>query len=223
MDKVVKEGDSCHHGYGAISVGSFCCPPSFRVHSAADPGVTPPFGLLHRLGFQMQELGFRSGDEIIATRRASLAAPALHPGPEGRGFPRYLGKPVVRLHPHQDNIPVEFGSDIVVLANKPAVLHLPSMPSVLDWQRKPWAVEVKNLGRGVVAIVGKAQFSAQVNVDRTLQIQSCNDVRSRAGDRPDLEGRSRGTGWGGDAGDGIRPANRPSGLAKQIDWRDFRR
>ena len=69
-------------------------------------------------------------------------------------------KPVVRLHPHQDNIPVEFGSDIVVLANEPAVLHLPSMPSALDWQRKPWAVEVKNLGRGVVAIVGKAQFSA---------------------------------------------------------------
>jgi hypothetical protein len=81
-------------------------------------------------------------------------------------------KPVVRLHPHQDNIPVEFGGDIVVLANGPAVLHLPSMPPVLDSQRKPWAVEVKNLGPGAVTIVGKAQFTAQVNVDRTLEIQS---------------------------------------------------
>jgi hypothetical protein len=81
-------------------------------------------------------------------------------------------KPVVRLHPHQDNIPVEFGGDMVVLANGPAVLHLPGIPPVLDSERKPWGVEVKNLGPGVVTIVGKAQFSAQVNVDRTLQIQS---------------------------------------------------
>jgi hypothetical protein len=59
-----------------------------------------------------------------------------------------------------------------VLANGPAVLHLPSIPPVLDSQRKPWAVEVKNLGPGVVTIIGKAQFTAQVNVDRTLEIQS---------------------------------------------------
>jgi hypothetical protein len=81
-------------------------------------------------------------------------------------------KPLVRLHPHQDNIPVEFGGDLVVLGNGPAVLHLPSIPPVLDSQRKPWAVEVKNLGPGVVTIIGKAQFTAQVNVDRTLEIQS---------------------------------------------------
>ena len=79
---------------------------------------------------------------------------------------------MVRLHPHQDNIPVEFDGDLVVPANGAAVLHLPSILPVLDSQRKPSEVEVKNLGPGVVTIVGKAQFTAQVNVDRTLQIQS---------------------------------------------------
>jgi hypothetical protein len=81
-------------------------------------------------------------------------------------------KPGVRLDPHQDNIPVEFGGDMVVLANGPAVLHLASIPPVLDSERKRWAVEVKNLGLGVVTIVGKARFSARVDVNRRLQIQS---------------------------------------------------
>ena len=87
-------------------------------------------------------------------------------------------KPVVRLHLHQDNIPVEFGGDLLVLANGPAVLHLPSTPPVLDSQRKQWMIAVKNLGPGMVTIVGKAQFSAQVNVDRTVQIKSNGAIYS---------------------------------------------
>jgi hypothetical protein len=87
-------------------------------------------------------------------------------------------KPLVRLHPHQENIPVEFGGDLVVLGNGPTVLHLPSIPPLLDAQRKPWAVELKNLGPGMVTIVGKAQFTAQVNVNRTLQIKSNGVVYS---------------------------------------------
>ena len=81
-------------------------------------------------------------------------------------------KPLVRLHPHQDNIPVEFGGDLVVVGDGPAVLHLPSTPPLLDAKRKPWEVEVKNEGPGMVTVVGKAQFTAQVNVNRTLQIKS---------------------------------------------------
>ena len=81
-------------------------------------------------------------------------------------------KPVVRLRPLQDNIPVEFGGDKVVLSNGPTVLHLPSAPPTLDAQRKPWAVDVKNLGPGTVTIVGIAQFSIQVKVDRTVHILS---------------------------------------------------
>jgi hypothetical protein len=49
---------------------------------------------------------------------------------------------------------------------------------VLDSQRKPWAVELKNQGSGMVTIVGKAQFTAQVNVNRTLQIKSNGVVYS---------------------------------------------
>lgn len=81
-------------------------------------------------------------------------------------------RPVVRLHLHQDNIPVEFGGALLVLTNGPAVLHLPNTPPALDSHRKPWAVAVKNLGPGMVTILGKAQFSAQVSVDRTVQIES---------------------------------------------------
>lgn len=81
-------------------------------------------------------------------------------------------KPVVRLHLHQDNIPVEFGGDMVVLTNGPSVVYLPSTPPALDKQRKPWAIAVKNLGPGVVTIAGKAQFTAEVRADQTVQIKS---------------------------------------------------
>jgi hypothetical protein len=46
-------------------------------------GRDPPLGLLHKLGIQMQELGFSFPRENRSTRRASLAAlyiPALKDG-----------------------------------------------------------------------------------------------------------------------------------------------
>jgi hypothetical protein len=81
-------------------------------------------------------------------------------------------KPVVHLRAHQDFIPVEFGGDLVVFANGPTVVHLPNIPPKLDSQRMPWSVDLKNLGPGPVTIVGKAQFTVQVNVNRTVQIKS---------------------------------------------------
>jgi hypothetical protein len=89
-------------------------------------------------------------------------------------------KPVVHLRAQQDNIPVEFGGDLVVLSNGPAVVHLPGTPPTLDVQRKPWAVDVKNLGPATVTIVGKAQFSIQINVDHTIRIKSNGVVYSIA-------------------------------------------
>lgn len=80
-------------------------------------------------------------------------------------------KPVVHLRTHQDFIPVEYGGDLVVLANGPKVVHLPNLPPMLDSQRKPWSVNLENLGPGTVTIVGKAQFTVQVDVDRTVQIK----------------------------------------------------
>ena len=81
-------------------------------------------------------------------------------------------KPVVHLHPHQDFIPVEFGGDLVVVANGPTVVHLPNRPPTLDSRRMPWSIDVKNLGPGTVTIVGNAQFTVQVDVDRTVRIKS---------------------------------------------------
>jgi hypothetical protein len=81
-------------------------------------------------------------------------------------------KPVVHLHPHQDFIPTEFGGDVVEIVNGPTVVHLPNLPPALDSQRRPWCVYVKNLGPTSVTIVGKSQFSVEVNVDRIVQIKS---------------------------------------------------
>ncbi len=87
-------------------------------------------------------------------------------------FKTLQDRPVVRLHPHQDNIPVEFGGDVLVLTNGPSVVHLPTAPPGLNAQRKPWVISVKNLGPVAVTVVGKAQFTAQVRVDQTIQIKS---------------------------------------------------
>jgi hypothetical protein len=87
-------------------------------------------------------------------------------------MPTLQDKPVVHLHPHQDNIPVDFGGELLVLANGPTVVHLPSLPPMMDSERRPWSVDVENLGPGVVTVVGKAQFSVQIKVDHTVRIKS---------------------------------------------------
>jgi len=81
-------------------------------------------------------------------------------------------KPVVHLHSHQDSIPVEFGGDLLVLANGPAIVHLPYLLPRLDSQRKPWSIYVQNLGPNMVRVVGKSEFSVDVNIGRTVEIKS---------------------------------------------------
>jgi len=89
-------------------------------------------------------------------------------------------KPVVHLHPHQDSIPAEFGGDLLVLVNGPTVVHLPNLFPTLDSQRRPWSVYVKNLGPGMVTIVGKSQFTVDVNVNRTVEIKSNGEAYASA-------------------------------------------
>lgn len=81
-------------------------------------------------------------------------------------------RPVVHLHPHQDFIPVEFGGDTVVVASGPKIVHLPSLPPTLDSQRKPWSINVRNLGPGSITVVGKSDFTVRIDVDRTIEIKS---------------------------------------------------
>jgi len=89
-------------------------------------------------------------------------------------------KPVVHLHPHQDFIPVEFGGDLVVLTSGTTLVHLPNVLPALDSGRRPWSVDIKNLGPGAVTIVGKGQFTVQVDVNRTVKIKSNGTVYSFA-------------------------------------------
>ena len=82
-------------------------------------------------------------------------------------------RPVVRLQPHKDSIKTDFGGDLVELINAPKVVTLPKSPPTLDVLGNPWAVEVKNLGPGIVTVVAdKVHFSLQLNVGQTVQIKS---------------------------------------------------
>jgi hypothetical protein len=86
-------------------------------------------------------------------------------------------KPVVRLHPHQDFIPMEFGGDLVELKNAPPEVQLPPV-HLLDAHGRPWSIEVRNLGPGTVTVVGKAQFHVQVPVGNAVSIKATNAVYS---------------------------------------------
>ena len=65
--------------------------PSFRVHSAGDPGVTRPWVYSTTWYSNARIWFFRSREKLIEQGEASHAA-LPHPRPEGRSFPRYLGK-----------------------------------------------------------------------------------------------------------------------------------
>jgi hypothetical protein len=68
--------------------------PSFRVHSAGDPGVMRPWVYSTNLVFEMQELGFSFSRETFRTRRASLAAFSI-PALKDRAFRAiWVNKPV---------------------------------------------------------------------------------------------------------------------------------
>ena len=81
-------------------------------------------------------------------------------------------KPVVRMQPHRSAIDIGFGGDLLELINTPAVISLPPMPPKADSEGNPWSIDVKNLGPVAVTVVGKAQFSAQINVGQTGHIYS---------------------------------------------------
>jgi hypothetical protein len=83
-------------------------------------------------------------------------------------------RPVVRLHPHQEFIPMEYGGDLVELLNAPVQVQLPPL-HLLDSHGRPWVIEVRNLGPNTVTIVGAAQFHVQVPVHNTVTISAAKD------------------------------------------------
>jgi hypothetical protein len=94
-------------------------------------------------------------------------------------------KEVVHLRPHHNVIESQFGGKLLELIDAPAVVHLPQVPQKLDDEGNPWCVDVKNLGPNAVTIVGKGQFSVQVNVGQTRHIYSNGQIYSlNAGGSP---------------------------------------
>jgi hypothetical protein len=82
------------------------------------------------------------------------------------------GKPVVHLHPNRNFIEADFGGKLVELINAPKVIYLPTLPPKQDSQGDPWIVDAKNLGPGTITVLGKTQFSVQINVGQTVHIYS---------------------------------------------------
>src|ERR1035438_10229307 len=67
-------------------------------------------------------------------------------------------KPVVHLQPHSSAIQVYFGGKQLELIHAPTIIYLPMSPHKLDSLGNPWSVDIKNLGPGMVTVVGKDQF-----------------------------------------------------------------
>ena len=88
-------------------------------------------------------------------------------------------KPVVRLNPHQDSIPSEFGGDLVELKNAPPQVQLPPL-RLVDSHGRLWSIEVRNLGPGTVTIVGKVHFHVEVPVGHSVSIKATNAGYSSA-------------------------------------------
>jgi len=81
-------------------------------------------------------------------------------------------KPVVHLQPHSGAVQVDFGGKQLELDHAPTVIYLPMTPPKLDSQGNPWSVDIKNLGPGVVMVVGKDQFSSRIVVSQTIHVFS---------------------------------------------------
>jgi hypothetical protein len=83
-----------------------------------------------------------------------------------------LDKPVAHLPPNRNTIGPEYGGDLLELNSSPAVMFLPAVPPKIDSKGRPWSIDVKNLGPHAVTVAGSNQFSALVNVGRTIHIVS---------------------------------------------------
>ena len=82
------------------------------------------------------------------------------------------GKQVVHLQPHSGAIRADFGGKLLELLDAPTIIYLPMAPPKLDSQGNPWSVDIRNLGPGVVTVVGTSQFSSRLTVGQTVHIIS---------------------------------------------------
>jgi starvation-inducible outer membrane lipoprotein len=81
-------------------------------------------------------------------------------------------KQVVHLQPHSGAIRADFGGKLVELQNAPTIVYLPMAPPKLDSKGNPWSVDIKNMGPGIVTVIGASQFSFRIIVGRTVHVLS---------------------------------------------------
>jgi hypothetical protein len=81
-------------------------------------------------------------------------------------------KQVVHLRPRSSAIGADFGGKLLELLDAPATVRLPVAPPKLDSHGNPWSLDIKNLGPGVVAVVGTSQFSLRIMVGQTVHVFS---------------------------------------------------
>jgi hypothetical protein len=81
-------------------------------------------------------------------------------------------KQVVHLQPHSGAIRADFGGKLLELQNAPATVYLPMEPPKLDSEGNPWSVDIKNMGPGMVTVVGASQFSSRIIVGQTVHVFS---------------------------------------------------
>jgi hypothetical protein len=81
-------------------------------------------------------------------------------------------KPVVRLQPHRDFIPIEDGGDIVEIHSGSTEVYLPKLPPKADSQARPWSVDVRNPGPTSVRVLDNGLFSVRIDVGKTVSIYS---------------------------------------------------
>ena len=77
---------------------------------------------------------------------------------------------VVHLQPHSGAIRVDFGGKRLELLDAPTIIYLPTAPPKMDFQGKPWSVDIRNLGPRTVTVVGTSQFSVRIIVSQTAHI-----------------------------------------------------
>jgi hypothetical protein len=79
-------------------------------------------------------------------------------------------KQVVHLQPHSGAIRADFGGKLLELLDAPTIVYLPMAPPRLDSQGNPWSVDIKNMGPGMVTVVGASQFSSRIIVGQTVHV-----------------------------------------------------
>jgi hypothetical protein len=104
-------------------------------------------------------------------------------------------KQVVHLQPHSGAIRADFGGKLLELQNAPAIVYLPMAPPKLDLQGNPWSLDIRNLGPGVVAVVGTSQFSLRIMVGQTVQSFGPVPQDDPTRRKPDISRAKRIRGW----------------------------